>query len=246
MSPQLLKILIVEDDVSLGLDLELMLKELGYSVVGVAESSSKAFRLIEKNNPDLILMDINIKGSLSGIELAVNLNDLDIPVIFITGYNLDKNFVLASKVNHIGFMVKPIHKYSLQSNIEQAFKNINFENKNSNLTLQKETLLFNKKGVLFRIAIHDICYIKADDDYTITHTLQGEFVNSVRLFEMEEDLKPFGFIKCHRSYLINPDKVVSFDTNKNEIHIEGTIIPVSRNNRAELIKSLDIVKRKRK
>lgn len=246
MSPQLLKILIVEDDVSLGLDLELMLKELGYSVVGVAESSSKAVRLIEKNNPDLILMDINIKGSLSGIELAANLNDLDIPVIFITGYNLDKNFELASKVNHIGFMVKPIHKYSLQSNIEQAFKNLNLENKNSNLTLQKGTLLFNKKGVLFRIAILDIIYIKADDDYTITHTRQGEFVNSVRLFEMEEDLKPYGFIKCHRSYLINPDKVVSFDTNKNEIHIEGTVIPVSRNNKADLIKSLDIVKRKRK
>jgi len=246
MLPHLLKILIVEDDVSLGIDLELMLKELGYTVIGVADSSSKATRMIELKNPDLILMDINLKGNLSGIELAENLCDLKIPILFITGYNLEKNFKLASKVNHIGFMVKPIHKYSLQSTIEQAFKNISAVANDGNSPLKKDTILFNKKGVLFRIAIHDINYVKANDDYTITITTQGEFVNAVRLFKMEKDLKPFGFVKCHRSYLINPSKVVSFDTNRNEIHIDDTVIPVSRNNKAEVIESLDIVKRNRK
>ena len=245
MSNLSLNILIVEDDISLGIDLELMLKELDYSVLGVAESSSKAVRLIEKENPDLILMDINIKGSLSGIELADKLEDLEIPVIFITGYNLDKNFQLASKINHVGFMVKPIHKYSLQSTIEQAFKQKDDLDRSVNVEPIKNTLLFNKKGVLHRIAITDINFIKADDDYTIAFTKLGEFVNSVRLFEMEKELKPFGFIKCHRSYLINPSKVESFDTNKNEIHIGGTIIPVSRNNKSDVIESLDVLKRKK-
>ena len=63
---------------------------------------------------------------------------------------------------------------------------------------------------------------------------------------INESDKPFGFIKCHRSYLINPSKVDSFDTNRNEIHIDDSVIPVSRNNKADVIESLDIVKRNRK
>lgn len=246
MSFSSLKVLIVEDDISLGLDLELMLKELGHVVLGISESSTKAARMIEKQNPDLILMDINIKGNLTGIELAEKLGNLNIPILFITGYNLDKNFELASKINHIGFMVKPIHKYSLQSTIEQAFKSLGEGLEDDNLVSIKDTILFNKKGVLYRIAISDINYIKADDDYTIAYTMQGEFVNSVRLFEMEESLKPFGFIKCHRSYLINLSKVDSFDTNNNEVFIDGSTIPVSRNNKIELMENLDVIKRKKK
>lgn len=246
MSTFTLSVLIVEDDVSLGLDLEMMLKEIGYTVLGIAESSGKAVRMIEKQNPDLILMDINIKGNLTGIELAEKLAHLHIPILFITGYNLDKNFALASKVNHIGFMVKPIHKYSLQSAIEQAVKKLEEVYSDKEVFPIKNTLLFNKRGVLHRVLIQDIKYVKASDDYTISYTSQGEFVNSARLFEMEEELKSYGFIKCHRSYLINPVQVVSFDTQKNELLIDDAIIPVSRNNKSELIESLDIVKRKRK
>lgn len=241
-----LNVLVVEDDVSLGIDLEMMLTQIGYTVLGIAESSGKAARIIEKENPDLILMDINIKGDLSGIELAEKLQHLKIPILFITGYNLDKNFELASKVDHIGFMVKPIHKYSLQSAIEQAFKKLGEVYGDEKLFPIKNTMLFNKRGVLYRIHIPDIKYIQASDDYTITYTTQGEFVNSVRLFEMEEELRPFGFIKCHRSYLINPSKVISFDTNENELLIDDVSIPVSRNNKVEVMECLDVVKRKRK
>lgn len=246
MSNFSLNVLIVEDDLSMGLELEIMLKEIGYTVLGLVDSSSKAARMIEKQNPDLILMDINIKGSLTGIELANKLEALRIPILFITGYNLDKNFELASKVNHIGFLVKPIQKYTLQSAIEQAYKKLGDTNGDGKLFPIKNTMVFNKNGILHRIFIPDIKYVKADDDYTVTYCTQGEFVNSVRLFEMEEELKPFGFVKCHRSYLINPIKIDSFDTHANEIHIDEIVIPVSRNNKAEVIESLDIIKRKRK
>ncbi len=246
MSNFSLNVLIVEDDLSIGLELEMMLKEIGYTVLGLADSSSKAARIIEKQNPDLILMDINIKGSLTGIELANKLESLRIPILFITGYNLDENYELASKINHIGFLVKPIQKYTLQSTIEQAYKKLSKSTGEEKLYPIKNTMVFNKKGVLHRIYIPDIRYVKANDDYTITFTTEGEFVNSVRLFEMEEELKPFGFVKCHRSYLINPNKVDSFDTIQNEIHIEKDIIPVSRNNKAEVLESLDVIKRKRK
>ncbi len=238
MSEFSLNILIVEDDISIGLEIEIMLKEIGYKVIDLVDSSGKAARIIEKENPDLILMDVNIKGNLSGIELADNIAHLKIPIIFITGYNLDKNFELASKVENIGFLVKPIQKYTLQSTIEQAFKRMGERKGNEFVFPVRNTMIFKKRGVLFRIKVADINFVKASDDYTITNTTEGEFVSTIRLFEMEEELLPLGFVKSHRSFIINPDKILSFDTNNNEVMIEGIKIPVSRNNKSQIIEIL--------
>ena len=78
------RVLIVEDDFSFGLELVMLVEEIGYQVLGLKENSDDALVLIQQDTPDVILMDIDIKGSMNGLELATAIKHLRIPVIFIT------------------------------------------------------------------------------------------------------------------------------------------------------------------
>ena len=82
-----IKILVVEDTYIVAKDLQDSLHELGYSVEEVADSGKDAIQLAERNKPDLILMDIRLKGKLDGIEAATIIKDqFDIPIIYLTAY----------------------------------------------------------------------------------------------------------------------------------------------------------------
>ncbi|WP_461481401.1 response regulator [Porticoccus sp.] len=82
------RVLIVEDENIVALDLCRRLNNLGYEIVGTAASADKAFRLIEKKQPDVIPTDIRIKGNVRGIEVADKVHrGVNIPVIFLTTYS---------------------------------------------------------------------------------------------------------------------------------------------------------------
>lgn len=113
------KILIVEDNKSSASVLIFMLKSLKYSVTGVAESADEALLELEKQIPDLILMDIMITGNKDGIELAAEINEkYDIPVIFITALSDDKTIQRAKQVNPYGYISKPFEMKDLKGTIE--------------------------------------------------------------------------------------------------------------------------------
>ena len=104
-----LKILIVEDEVIIAMRFEVFFSRRGYQVVDLVSSGEEAIKAAIKEKPDLILMDINLKGMMSGIEAATKITAEDnIPIIFMTGYS-DENLRLeADKVKPIGYFMKPI------------------------------------------------------------------------------------------------------------------------------------------
>ena len=249
-----LNILIVEDDLALALNLEVIVEEMGYNVIGRVDNSAEALELILTKKPDLILMDIDIKGDLSGLQIADKIKHLAIPVIFTTSHDSQEYFDKAELTNNIGYLVKPVHKFTLLSTIETAFKKLfQVEQKNnSNTEIQaedkqkvfslKDALFFKKRGLLHKINICDILYISADDNYTITVTKDGEFLSALRLFEIEEILKSHSFLKTHRSYLINIHKIDSIDPVKNIINIGSKEIPISRANRTMVLEKINLLK----
>jgi len=87
-----LQVLIVEDNLSFALEVEMLITESGYSLLGSVESAAKALTLITKNKPDLILLDIGIKGTMNGIELAEIIEELMIPIIFMTQSRDDETY----------------------------------------------------------------------------------------------------------------------------------------------------------
>jgi CheY-like chemotaxis protein len=115
------KILIVEDEGIIAESLASRLSIAGYDVTGIAESASDAMEKIKERLPELILMDIHIKGSMDGIETTAALRELsDIPVIYLTAYSDQKTIDRAKATGASGFLAKPIQYAALGNAIEMA------------------------------------------------------------------------------------------------------------------------------
>ncbi|MCM0666965.1 sigma-54-dependent transcriptional regulator [Flavobacterium tyrosinilyticum] len=107
------KLLIVEDDFIVANDLKIMLHKAGYQVVGIAASVAQARKLIEEKSPDWILLDIILKGQLTGIDLAWELRQKNLPFLYISA-NTNQSTLEAVKATHpYGFMVKPFREKDL-------------------------------------------------------------------------------------------------------------------------------------
>ena len=237
-----LSILIVEDDIALAVDTEMVINEMGYKVIGIVDNSVDALRIIEQEEPDLILMDIDIKGDLTGIQIAEKIKHADIPVLFITNFNDQEHYDKASQTNHIGYMIKPVNKFTLRSAIEIAFRQLANEMQKEQAFPFKDAIFFKKRGLLYRIKISSILFVRADDDYTFTVTNQGEFMSSMRLFEIHKLLEPFDFIKTHRSYIVNLNKVNAFINRKNVLKLAEHEVPVSRSKKQLIMDKIQIIK----
>lgn len=115
------KILIVEDEVMVAMTLEDTLEALGYEVAGTADNGRDAIRLAAEKSPDLILMDIRIRGDIDGIETADRITQtMDIPVVFLTAHSDEQTLMRALKTQPYGFLIKPFRERELYSNIEMA------------------------------------------------------------------------------------------------------------------------------
>lgn len=125
------EILIVEDESIIALNLKETLFELGYKVCGVAPNRCKTLTLLEKGaKPDLILMDIYLKGPTTGIELAKELKNSipEVPVVFLTANSEIKTIKEASETFAYGYIIKPYKKQSLHAAIEVALSKAKEDN----------------------------------------------------------------------------------------------------------------------
>ncbi len=114
-------ILIVEDEIIIARDLEARLTGLGYRVAGIASSGKEALTLVEQAQPDLILMDVVLKGEMDGIDTAARVRRrYHLPVIYLTAYTDPKTLARARITEPFGYIVKPFSERELHANIEMA------------------------------------------------------------------------------------------------------------------------------
>ncbi|MEO8415746.1 MAG: sigma-54 dependent transcriptional regulator [Ginsengibacter sp.] len=104
------KVLIVEDQSIEALNLERILKKAGYEVCGIAKSVEQASAIIEKQNPDLVLLDIFLKGPLTGIDLGHKLRDKNISFIYLSANSNQATLDAAKETRPDGFLVKPVRE----------------------------------------------------------------------------------------------------------------------------------------
>jgi signal transduction histidine kinase/DNA-binding response OmpR family regulator len=115
------KILIVEDERVVAMDIQNRLKVLGYSVCGSASSGKDAVKKASELQPDLILMDIVLKGDLDGIDAAGQIRErFNIPVVYLTAFSDEKTLQRARLTGPYGYILKPFEDSELRSNIEIA------------------------------------------------------------------------------------------------------------------------------
>jgi two-component system cell cycle sensor histidine kinase/response regulator CckA len=114
-------ILVVEDELVVAKDLQRTLSSLGYNVPTTAASAEDALRMASKRCPDVVLMDIRIRGELDGIETAsIFRSRFDVPVIFLTAYADAETVARAKAAEPHGYLLKPVKKEDLRSAVEIA------------------------------------------------------------------------------------------------------------------------------
>jgi CheY-like chemotaxis protein len=115
------RILIVEDEVITAQSLKLTLEGMGFEVCGVANTGEEAIAGVNSTEPDLILMDINLKGEMDGTQaVTMILSTHDIPVIYMTAYSSDEFLNKAMMTEPFAYLVKPARDSDLRSNIHMA------------------------------------------------------------------------------------------------------------------------------
>jgi PAS domain S-box-containing protein len=115
------KLLIVEDEGVLALDIERQLRGLGFTIVGVAASADEALRLAGLDCPDLAIVDLRIEGARDGIETALRLRaDFDVPVVFLTAHGDAHTIARASATRPLGYLLKPFEHQDLQNVVSIA------------------------------------------------------------------------------------------------------------------------------
>jgi DNA-binding NtrC family response regulator len=116
-------IIIVEDDMLLSLVEGRIVEELGYKVAAKAIRGEEAVKLIREHNPDIVLMDISLKGEMDGIEVMTQVREFsDVPVIYLSGNSNKHSMARAKKTDYIDFLVKPISADEMIQPLKKAMK----------------------------------------------------------------------------------------------------------------------------
>lgn len=236
------KVFIVEDEIILAEDIKYRLSKMGYEVVGIVATAIDALNFLSKNSDiNIILLDISIKGHLDGIELATLIKSkYNTPFVFLTSNASITIVERAKATNPYAYILKPFNDRQISIALELAL--VNFKNKTQNnliaihketttkSTLQIQDSLFLKKEQRFeRVPLKDILLLQADSNYCNIFTSAKKFIYSTVLKKIEEQLPTNQFLRVHRSYVVNINKVTGFEGNS--LFIEDKKIPISKSHR---------------
>lgn len=231
------KILILEDEFSIAMDIEMRLQKMDYEVIGIAHSYNDALPLLLEEDPDICLLDINLNSEKSGIDLGkLILEKFNVPIIFITAYTDEKTFADASEANPMGFITKPFKDADLRNNIELALTKFEArQRKNPEIKTDDYNIFVKDKGILKKLELNDILWLEAMDNYTIIHTKSGNHI--VHAFLKDVVLKLGSkFMRIHRSHAVAVDKITHLEDNL--VYISEEFVTVSQNYRSELLERL--------
>src|SRR5574341_995615 len=115
------RVLVVEDERIVAEDIRRSLQNMGYTVTSVANSGDMAIKKVEEGKPDLVLMDIVLKGKMDGIEAANHIRSrFNIPIVYLTAYSDEKILERAKITQPFGYIIKPFRERDLKINIEIA------------------------------------------------------------------------------------------------------------------------------
>lgn len=229
-------ILIVEDEPLIADDIAMILERNGYQIMEIVDNAEDALNELASAKPNLILLDVNIEGDKDGIQLAHQINkDFRIPFVFLTSY-YDNNTLKRAKATHpSGYVVKPFDEGDLVANIELAL----MKSKSVKSTTPIDKFFVRNHQELKAIEPDDILYAESDDNYANIYTSDEKHVVSHTLKSVEEKLQANGFVRIHKSYLINFRKITSI--HEGYAFIGEIKLPIGRSYRDDLLKNLSIL-----
>src|ERR1700757_3775732 len=215
-----INILVVEDESIVSKDIQNSLKKIGYNVVGASNNAPEAIELAREHRPDVVLMDIMLKGPQTGIDAADQIKLMNIPVIFLTAYADESTLAKAKITEPYGYILKPFKEKDLHISIEMA---IHRHKKHSELKKERDflySLVENKEGM------KDVYFIEALKDYVVINTELTRFTIHSTMKDIEKKLAPNEFLRVHRSFIARVDKIVAIENHNLILEKDKKPIPI--------------------
>lgn len=208
------KILIVEDEIIIADFIQTTLNKEGFKNVKMAHKTITAIEAFKNFQPEIIVLDINLHGENSGIELAKTVNN-NATIIFLTGQYDESLMSKALATNPESYLTKPVKKDDLIAAIKLSI----LKKQTKNITI--------KNGYDFiKINHDDILFIKSDNNYIDIQTASKKYSIRQSLEGFSEEIVNPNFIRVHRSYIVNSSKIQK-KTNSS-LFIENHEIPFSK------------------
>lgn len=238
-----IKVGVVEDEVIIAQGIIQALHELGYDTTELAISYTEALEMIANEQPDILLLDILLKGYKDGVDLAKTVKEeFNIPFIFLTANSDAATIARAKKVNPPAYLVKPFNKNELYASIEICLHNFLSINPEAQAT-EKENFsikdcLFIKQGKSFqKVKINDILYLEANDVYVYVHTHTDKLMVRSSIQHYLDLIGANHFLRIQKGYAVNANHIDSIEPNT--VIIKGHALPIGRVYRNELLRFLE-------
>lgn len=261
-----LKIGVVEDELIIARTILGTLDELGYGYCGPAINYTEAMEMLDRDKPDLLLLDIQLSGKKDGIDVARRLNEqYHLPFIFLTANSDGETIERAKAVKPPAYIVKPFTKEELFAAIEIAFSNFSGNGSAGHGSngdtgraassssagrgandpkhqgaYRTRDYMFVRDGYVFRkIAFSELLYLESDANYVALHLVSQKKImvrSTLNDFVTQLDLSTF--VRVHRSYSVNIHLID--DISPVEVSMNGVKVPVGKSYREDLLKALGI------
>ena len=196
---QKIKILIVDDELLIQERIARHLEIMGFEVSGKADRGKEAIKMINSNKPDLILMDIELKENMTGIDVAKIINEKwQIPIIFLTSFTDSRTIHIASQTNPANFLGKPYTPRNLRIAIDLALAKVGQHFGESKALLQmKDSFFVRNKDCYQKILVENILFIEAANSscLIVTHSSK-KYVISTNLTKLTYQFSPSVLNSC--------------------------------------------------
>ena len=248
----LINVLVVEDESIVSKDIQQSLKKLGYNIAGVASTGEKAIEIADKSRPDIVLMDIMLKGDMTGIQAAEILKKKwNIPIIYLTAYADESTLNKAKVTEPYGYIIKPFKEIDMHTSIEMAL----YKHKQEAAILKERDMLYSiveKSGKdksifvksnsrLVRLEMKEIYFIEALKDYVVINMLDERYTIHSTMKQIENKLPADEFIRVHRSFIVRLDKISSIEQQNILLEEDKKMIPVGGAYKDELNSRIKLV-----
>lgn len=232
------KILIVEDEMIIAANISLQLTGLGYEITGIIPRGEEVLPHIEKTLPDIILMDINLKGDLDGVDIVHAIQKkYNIPIIYLTANADEVSFNRAKQTNPYAFISKPFKKIDLQHTIELTVQRIiddaEIEIITDDTFVLSDCIFIRSSDKMIKVVINEVLYIEAERNYCKIHCKEKELLIVSTLKELDEKLPSQHFLRIHRSFIVNLSHIDEIATS--HVVIAKKAIPLSADVKKQLL-----------
>jgi two-component system LytT family response regulator len=233
-APKLTAVLVDDEDLARAVLREMLEKHPEIELLGECANGFEAVKMVSERKPDLLFLDIQMP-KLDGFEV-LELIGSEVAVVFVTAY--DQHALRAFEVHAVDYLLKPVGADRFEAALERAKQRLG---RPPGHYLDRVVVKDGARVQIIPVAKLD--YVEAQDDYVALACEGKKHLKQQTISSLEAALDPRNFLRLHRSYLVNLERVAKVEPYGKETHVailsDGTRLPVSRAGYARLRAVLD-------